>query len=361
MKRTVTVDLGERSYPIHIASASLDRIGELCGELGLGGSALIVSDGNVDPLYGQRCKKALLAAGITVSRAVVPAGETSKCLEQLEGLYDRAVSSGLDRRSFVVALGGGVVGDLAGFLAASYLRGISYVQVPTTIVAMTDSAVGGKTGINLPQGKNLVGSFWQPAAVLVDLDTLETLPRREFVSGLAEVIKYGVIWDADLFDLLEREREPVLARDPALLAELVGRSCEIKADVVRQDEREGGLRAILNYGHTLGHAIEKVASYGEYLHGEAISVGMVYAARLSGVLTGLADADADRIAAMLAAYGLPTGAPECEWPALREAIRVDKKSVGSVPRFVLAECIGAVRFGCEVGEDLLETTWSGMA
>lgn len=360
MRRMVDVPLGDRSYSIHIGSEVLGEVGRVCRERGLGGPALIVSDSHVDPLYGRRCRESLAEAGVPAARAVVPAGEGSKCLEQLGGLYVRAAESGLDRRSFVVALGGGVVGDLAGFLAASYLRGIACVQVPTSLLAMVDSAVGGKTGINLPQGKNLVGSFWQPVAVLADLRTLDTLPPREYVSGLAEVVKYGVIRDPGLFERLEREHAAVLAREDGLLAELVGRCCEIKAEVVGQDERECGLRAILNFGHTLGHAVEKAAGYGRYLHGEAVAVGLVFAARLSTRVAALAEADRDRIVRLLTSLGLPVRAPACLWEVLRQAMAVDKKSVDAAPRFVLAPRIGEVRFGCEVDEAALAAAWAEM-
>ncbi len=361
MSTEVNVELGERSYPIQIRPGILGEVGSYCRGLGLSGSCLVVTDSNVDEHYGNHCVDMLARAGLNVSKTVIPAGEKSKSLACLSSLYDAAIEQGLDRRSFVVALGGGVVGDLAGYLAASFLRGLSFVQVPTTIVAMVDSAVGGKTGINLPQGKNLVGSFWQPSAVLVDLETLATLPDREFRSGLAEVVKYGVIWDSDLFTLLEQKSEALLERDPELLRRIVARSCEIKADVVRQDEREGGLRAILNFGHTVGHAIEKVATYGTYLHGEAISVGMVYAAKLSETTRGFGSVDVARLTVLLHRLGLPIAASDCEWPALREAIGVDKKTVGKKPHFVLADRIGSAEFGCELEETQLESIWHGLS
>ena len=345
---------------IRIQPGLLADVGRVCNERGLTSTALVVSDDNVDLLYGDACVESLRASGIRAKQATIPAGEPSKSLKHLSGLYDRAVEAGLSRKSFVVALGGGVVGDLAGYLAASYMRGIAYVQVPTTVVAMVDSAVGGKTGINLPQGKNLVGSFWQPSAVCTDLALLESLPQREYVSGLAEVIKYGVIWDAELFEFLEQRRDELQDREPSLIGRIVARSCEIKAEVVRRDEREGGLRAILNYGHTLGHAIEKVAAYGTYLHGEAISVGMVYAARLSMLQAGLSSSDSNRIEAMLEAYGLPTRAAECAWADLRLAMSVDKKAADQLPRFVLADRIGRVAFGCEMKEAELESIWSSL-
>jgi len=361
MSRDVSVDLGERAYTIHIGLSLLSEAGSICSDLGLSGKCLVVSDTNVEERYGDILCRALNSAGLDSRLVAVPAGESSKSHEQLLALYHAALNHGLDRSSYVFALGGGVVGDLAGYLAATYLRGVRYIQIPTTIVSMVDSAVGGKTGINMPEGKNLIGAFWQPHAVLADLETLASLPDREYRSGLAEVVKYGVIADAEFFDRLETQAGDVLARDPGLLEELVARSCEIKADVVREDEREGGLRAILNFGHTAGHAIEKVASYGTFLHGEAISVGMIFAAEVSAQSVGLPRESVDRIRELLKSFGLPGTAPACAWGALRETMRVDKKSVASNPRFVLAESIGAVRFGCEVDDCLLEEIWNGLS
>ncbi len=356
----MTVDLGDRTYLIHIGSSLLADAGEICVGLGLAGKCLVVSDTAVAGAHADEVCTRLSAAGSDPRLASVPSGENSKRHEQLLSLYDQAVDHGLERSSFVVALGGGVVGDLAGYLAATYLRGIRYVQIPTTIVSMVDSAVGGKTGINMPEGKNLIGAFWQPHAVIADLGTLDTLPAREFRSGLAEVVKYGVIADAAFFERLESEAEAVLGREKVLLEEVIARSCEIKADVVRQDEREGGLRAILNFGHTVGHAIEKVARYGTFLHGEAISVGMIFAAEVSARCGALPMASVDRLRNLLSIFGLPSSAPSCEWPALRATIRVDKKNVDANPRFVLADSIGHVRFGCEVEESVLEEVWNGL-
>lgn len=360
MLQHVEVDLGARSYPIRIGRGWLSDLGRFLRERDLTGACLLVSDTNVDRHYGEACAEAIRSAGYSVGKAVVPAGEESKSGEMLFRLYRAAIDAGLDRRSFVVALGGGVVGDLAGFLAATFLRGIPYVQVPTSVVAMVDSAVGGKTGINLESGKNLVGSFHQPAGVAVDLDLLDTLPEREYRSGLAEVIKYGVIRDAAFFARLEAETPALLAREPGLLADVVARSCAIKAEVVQADETEGGLRAILNFGHTLGHAVEKVSGYGRYLHGEAIGIGMHYAARVSVLEAGLPAEEADRIRALCVAVGLPVSALDLEWEALRSAMAVDKKAVGRMPRFVLADSIGAVRFGCEVAESRLKEVWHGL-
>jgi 3-dehydroquinate synthase len=285
----------------------------------------------------------------------VPAGEKSKRIAVVEQCYDKLAAHRLERKSFIVALGGGVVGDLAGFVAATYLRGIPFVQVPTTLLAQVDSSVGGKTGVNLKAGKNLVGSFYQPRLVLCDLDTLKTLPKREYVSGLAEVIKYGVIYDAVLFAQLERNLPKLLHRDVAILTAVVARCCEIKADVVGHDETESGLRAILNFGHTVGHAIENSSGYGKFLHGEAISIGQVAAAKLSEKVLGLPSGDVARIENLFTNAGLPVRIKlnAGQRKKLFTAMRLDKKVSGGEVKFVLAGKIGRVKYGCEVPADLI--------
>ncbi len=358
MKRDITVDLGDRSYPIHIGSGILDDLGAQCTAQGLAGHCLVASDENVAPLYADRVLQALENAGFTPALEVLPAGETTKSQAQLLNLYSKAAAHGLDRKCFMVALGGGVIGDLTGFAAASWLRGIPFVQVPTSLLAMVDSSVGGKTGINIPEGKNLVGAFHQPELVLADTAVLSTLPMREYCAGLAEVVKHGVIWDAELFAQLEAA--DLAEIDPDALSPVIARNCEIKAEVVQADEREGGLRGILNFGHTLAHAIENVAGYGRYLHGEAVAIGMVYAARLSTKLKGLSVDESARIEKMLASLELPVGAPGLAWKELRAAMAVDKKTVGGLPKFVLADRIGHVEFGCEVPEELMEEVWHGI-
>jgi len=277
-------------------------------------------------------------------------------------IYDAALVAGLERSSFIVALGGGVIGDLAGYAAATYLRGIDLVQVPTTLLAMVDSAVGGKTGVNLPKGKNLIGAFHQPSLVCMDTDTLASLPAREFRAGLAEVVKYGVISDPRLFDVLESFDSPDdLQQDAQTIAHLVRRSCEIKADVVGLDEREGGLRAILNFGHTIGHAIEQATGYTAYLHGEAVSLGMIFAARLSEVLCGFAAEDTERLIRLLQRLDLPVVFPSNTWEDIRVAMGRDKKKVGGEVRFVLAERLGSMQYGVAVPEERLHTLWEKCA
>lgn len=361
--KTVPVDLGVRSYDICIGH---DILSDLARTVPRGSTqALIVTDSNVGPHYAESCRAALTAAGMAATVHTVNAGEASKNLVVLGGIYSAAVAAHLDRKSLVVAVGGGVVGDMAGYAAATYLRGVRFMQVPTSLLAMVDSSVGGKTAINLPEGKNLVGAFYQPEQVLADLATLETLPEREYRSGLAEVVKYGVIRDADLFDTLEHRAEEVMARDPALLTAIVARSCEIKAAVVHEDEREGGVRAILNYGHTLGHAVENAVGYGELLHGEAVSIGMVYAAQLSARLLGAPAETARRQVALLARYGLPVRREQIPgslgWDALRGVMSADKKSVSGMPRFVLSPALGRASFGHDVPEAVLQECFDAMA
>jgi 3-dehydroquinate synthase len=357
MATTVHVKLGERSYPIAIGRR-LPGLASMENTQGL--RALIVSDSNVDALHGTVCQQRLEARGIECRRVVVPAGESTKSLHWVEFLYSKAAEAGLDRASLVVALGGGMVGDLAGFVAATYLRGVRFAQMPTTLLAMVDSSVGGKTGVNLSQGKNLVGAFYQPVGVDADLDWLQTLPQREYVSGLAEVVKYGVIWDATLFGFLEKHPNELLERDPDFLERVVARCCEIKAEVVSIDEREIGPRAILNFGHTLGHALEKVDGYGAWLHGEALAIGMCYAAQLSVAVEGFPADEADRLRHLLRKLQLPVGRrdnPLPEWAALRQAMSLDKKTLQNRPRFVLAKKLGSVLTGCEVDDETLTEIW----
>jgi 3-dehydroquinate synthase len=310
---------------------------------------------NVAPLYAKPAQQALQQAGFDPTLITVPAGETAKSLKTVQACYDQLAAQRLERKSFIVALGGGVVGDLAGFVAATYLRGIAFVQVPTTLLAQVDSSVGGKVGVNLRAGKNLVGAFYQPRLVLCDLDALATLPQREYRAGLAEVIKYGIIYDAALFRRLERSLPDLLNKEPKTLAAVVARCCEIKAEVVRQDETEGGVRAILNFGHTIGHALEAISHYGKYLHGEAISIGQVAAAELSARTLGLAPGDVERITDLLRRAGLPTGLKL--GPAQQEkvftAMQLDKKVSGGEVKFVLARRIGQSEFGQKVPAALL--------
>jgi 3-dehydroquinate synthase len=342
--RTVTVPLGERSYSILIGPGLLATLGAQCASLGLGKRCAVVSDAHVASKYGKSSLASLRNAGFEPVLIRIPAGETAKRVRIVERCYEELASHRLERNSFVVALGGGVVGDLAGFLAATYLRGIAFVQVPTTLLAQVDSSVGGKVGVNLAAGKNLVGAFHQPRLVLSDVATLKTLPRRELRAGVAEVIKYGIIYDEHLFARLEQDLPRLLKLDAEVVNEIVARCCEIKAEVVAQDERESGLRSILNFGHTIGHALETISRYGKYLHGEAIAIGQVAAADISRRQLGLAATDAARVKAVFTAAGLPTRVrlAKPQFARLLEAMRLDKKVRGGEIRFVLAKKIGEV-------------------
>lgn len=352
--RTVNVSLGERSYSILIGSGLLSRLGEECAKADLGRRCAIITDRRVGPKYAKAAAESLRRSGFEPVVIGIAPGESSKNFKTVHSCCEQLAKHRLERKSFLVALGGGVVGDLAGFVAAIHLRGIRFVQVPTTLLAQVDSSVGGKVGVNLKTGKNLVGAFHQPKLVLCDLDTLRTLPKREFRAGLAEVIKYGIIYDHSLFEKLERELPDILSLK-ADLAEIIARCCEIKADVVRQDETEAGLRQILNFGHTIGHAIEAVSGYGKYLHGEAISIGQVAAARLSQYVLDCPPAEVERVRKVFTRAGLPVSI-KVNRPRLQKLLRamqLDKKVSGGELRFVLMERIGKVRWGQKVPPEMI--------
>ena len=347
--RMVMVD-GNRPYPIHIGADLLEDGALLAASL-RGGHALIVSDANVAPLYAPRVEAALQATrpDLLLARFVMPAGEDHKTLASFSEVLDALVALGATRDASVIALGGGVVGDLAGFAAACWMRGIDVLQLPTTLLAMVDSSVGGKTAVDLPAGKNLVGAFHPPRAVIADTRALRTLPDRELRAGLAEVVKYGAVFDAGFLEWLEKNADALLARDDAALAEAITRSCAYKAAVVARDPFEHGERALLNFGHTFGHAIEAEQGYAgsgrdSLNHGEAVAVGMVLAARLASTL-GLAPiGDAERLRVLLQRFGLPTGLPVGLQPtALLARMRLDKKAGAQGLRFVLWDGAGAAR------------------
>lgn len=353
--RVVNVPLGNRSYRILIGPGLLPGLGGECRKLGLGERCAIVTDERIPARSVKAAGSSLRASGFKPITIKFPSGEKTKRLKNIEHCHDQLAAHRLERKSFIVALGGGVIGDLAGFAAASYLRGIDFVQVPTTLLAQVDSSVGGKTGVNLKAGKNLVGAFHQPRLVLCDLDALKTLPRRELRAGMAEVIKYGIIHDARLFQRLEREMPDLLKLDADKMAAIVARCCQIKADVVEQDEKEGGLRAILNFGHTIGHAIEAISGYGEYLHGEAISIGQIAAAKISSEIHGLPAVAVKRIHDLFAAAKLPTSIElnARQRARLMNAMQLDKKVSGGEVKFVLASKIGHVDFGKSVPADVI--------
>jgi 3-dehydroquinate synthase len=348
------VELGERSYPILIGPELLGQDGRLADSIS-GSHAAIVTNTIVGPLYLERVVGSLRAAGKTVTEIVLPDGEEEKNWENLNRIYDALLRDKCDRKTTIVALGGGVIGDMAGFAAATYMRGVPFIQVPTTLLSQVDSSVGGKTGINHPLGKNMIGAFYQPRAVFADTVTLNTLPARELSAGLAEVIKHGAIIDAQFFDWIEQNIGRLMERDPAALAYAIQRSCEIKADVVRKDEREGGLRAILNFGHTFGHAIESGMGYGEWLHGEAVGCGMVMAAELSLRLGYIDAATRERVAALVKAAGLPVIAPDLGNERWLELMQVDKKNEGGQIRFILLKPLGAPLISTVPQDTLLAT------
>lgn len=359
--KRLRVEMGRRSYDIRIGVEV--EFGEAVRSLA-GRKALVVTDTNVAPLYGQKIDDLLRASGINASRIVLNAGEESKSMRNMELIYDAALDAGLDRKSAIFALGGGMVGDIAGFAAATYMRGIGYVQVPTTLLAMVDSSVGGKTAVNLESGKNLVGSFHQPLEVDAGLSALSTLSDREYSAGMAEVIKYGVIWDAAFLSRLEQGIDAIMERDLDVMAEVIARCCDIKSEVVAVDERESGVRGILNFGHTLGHSIENTGGYGNYLHGEAVALGMVYALRLSVLAKNLPAEEEARVCRLIQAAGLTADfselAKNVTWQDLRELMDRDKKTEAGIPRFVLAERMGGVCFGCELEDSVLEGAFNAL-
>jgi 3-dehydroquinate synthase len=342
----VRVELAERSYDIVIKDGLLPGIGRRLKALGLSGGgrrgkAAIVTNPQVNRLYGRVVAAGIRDAGFEAVVLTVPDGEAHKGLKEASSLYDRLIAGGMERGSPIIALGGGVIGDLAGFVAATYLRGVPYIQAPTTLLAQVDSSVGGKTAVNHPLGKNLIGAFYQPRAVFIDPLVLKTLKPREMRAGLAEVVKYGVIRDPGFFAFLEANSASLNAPGAAL-RKAIERSCAVKAEVVSSDEREGGLRAILNFGHTFGHAIESVAGYGTFRHGEAVSMGMVMASRFSAWLGLCPGETAERVAGLLLRTGLPVEAPRMPADALLRSMQLDKKVKGARLRFVLVEKIGGV-------------------
>ena len=336
---TVNVELGERAYPIHIGADLIGQTALFAPHIA-GNSVTIVTNTTVDPLYGDTLRASLAPLGKQVSTVVLPDGEAHKNLETLNLIFDALLGSRADRKTTLIALGGGVIGDMTGFAAACYMRGVPFIQVPTTLLSQVDSSVGGKTGINHPLGKNMIGAFYQPQAVIADIGSLRTLPERELAAGLAEIIKTAAIADGTFFEWLEQNIEALNRRDPAALVHAVQRSCEVKASVVAADEREGGLRAILNFGHTFGHAIEAGLGYGEWLHGEAVGCGMVMAADLSVRLGHLDEAVRQRLVSVIRAAKLPTRAPALGDSRYIELMKVDKKTEAGTIKFILLKKLG---------------------
>jgi 3-dehydroquinate synthase len=348
----IEVALDKRSYPIVIGRNLLDGHFDLTDYI-KGSDCLVVSNDMVAPLYLERLLPAL--QGRQVAQFSVADGEAYKTMATVQRIIDALVRTGANRDTTVIALGGGVVGDITGFAAACYLRGVDFIQVPTTLLAQVDSSVGGKTGVNHEQGKNLIGAFHQPKAVLIDTDTLNTLPQRELHAGLAEVIKYGAICDPAFFDWLEANMTALLQRDADALAFAIRRSCELKAEIVAEDEREQGRRAILNFGHTFGHAIERCQGYGEWLHGEAVAAGMIMAAKLSGIDA----AEVERLRSLIVAAGLPAEPPSLPAARWHEAMGMDKKVLGKKLRFVLLQALGSAHTTSDYDNERLQTLIGG--
>lgn len=338
--REVYVDLGERSYPVCLGESTLKSVGEAIVERTKVKRAVLITVPTVNSRYAPTVMRSLRSAGVTASRIEVPDGDATKNLRQVAKLYDRLLDLGADRHTVIVSLGGGMVGDLAGFVASSYLRGLPFVQIPTTVLSMVDASIGGKVGVNLKQGKNLVGAFYQPSLVWIDTETLRSLPARERAAGVAEIIKAAAIWDKDFFARLEVDVERLLALDTDVLLPVLERACSIKAEVVRRDERESGLRMLLNFGHTLAHAIETLKRYRGILHGEAVAIGMVFAARRSEDLGFATPGVTARLQALIERAGLPTKIPNFPHKAYLDALSVDKKKQDATIRFVALREIG---------------------
>ena len=354
---TISVNLPANSYDILISSGSLTQLGEEMKKLNLGKKVLLVSNPEIFEHYGQTCIKSLEDAGFETYTHLIPAGEKYKNLQSIAQVYDAALEHHLERSSTLVALGGGVIGDMTGFAAATWLRGVNFVQVPTSLLAMVDASIGGKTGVNHPQGKNLIGAFYQPKLVLIDPDVLKTLPVREFRAGMAEVIKYGIIWDRDLFTKLEQAEniDRFASINPELLQTILVRSAQAKAEVVSQDEKEAGLRAILNYGHTIGHAVESLTNYQQFVHGEAVAIGMIAAGKIANLMGLWTEEETNRQNKLITRTKLPTKIPtELDINAIIETLKSDKKVKAGKVRFILPTKIGKVTITDKVTDEMIE-------
>jgi 3-dehydroquinate synthase len=355
MMQTLNVALGDRAYPIHIGSGLLSQPTLILPHLKRKQVA-IVTNSTVAPLYLEKIAKPLKDNGVGIVEIVLPDGEAYKNSDTLNLIYDALLKNRCERSTTLIALGGGVIGDLTGYAAATYLRGVPFIQIPTTLLSQVDSSVGGKTGINHPLGKNMIGAFYQPKVVLADIDTLQTLPKRELSAGVAEVIKYGLIRDADFFDWLETNIAKLMNLDEAVISYAIYRSCQNKADVVAVDEHETGERALLNLGHTFGHAIENAMGYGVWLHGEAVAAGTMLAAELSQRMGWLNDADVKRIHALLTASSLPLRAPNLGLERYLDLMQSDKKVADGKIRLVLQQGIGKAVITSDYDADKLKLT-----
>jgi 3-dehydroquinate synthase len=351
--KKIRIDLGERSYDILVGKGILSQVGDLLSNLVKSQSAIIVTHPSINKLYGNTIRTSLQGKGIKVLTFEVPEGESCKSIQQAKILYDRLIENHCGRETPLIALGGGVVGDLTGFVAATFLRGVPYIQIPTTLLSQVDSSVGGKTAVNHERGKNLIGAFYQPKMVLIDLDTLKSLPQDEFRAGLAEIIKYGIIEDAGLFAFLEQNVEKILQQDGECLLHIIETSCSIKAKVVEKDEKESRYRMVLNYGHTIGHAIEVLTSYTRFKHGEAVAIGMIYAAKLSCVMGQCSEDVVKRIYSLIEKFGFDTGLPDFTPRQYIESMYLDKKAVDKNVRFIIVEKLGSVNIIDSVPEEYL--------
>ena len=339
---TVTVKLGSRSYRILIHNGILSRSGSLAADLAVAKTAVIITNTTVAPLYLQTVRRSFEQSSFSVHDIILPDGEQYKQLSTLDSIYRKLLEIGLDRSSALIALGGGVVGDITGFAASTFLRGVPFIQIPTTLLSQVDSSVGGKTGINLEGGKNMAGTFYQPSIVIIDPDVLQTLDRQEFRSGMAEVIKYGIISDRDFFSFLHQHMQEALHLEPAALVRILQTCCCIKADITSADEREHGIRSFLNFGHTLGHAVETLTQYRSYSHGQAVAIGMAAAARISHDRGFCSREDAETVLSLLKQAGLPTDIPDRPADEYVDVMKKDKKHTGSLIRMVLMKNIGEV-------------------
>ena len=347
----ISIDLDDRSYEILIGSGIRTRVGEFLKTILQPSRIIIITHPFMKKLYGKDVVESFIAQGWKTDTIEVPEGESSKNLIQAERLYDRLLEFNCDRKSVLVALGGGVIGDLVGFIAATYQRGVSFVQIPTTLLSQVDSSVGGKTAVNHPKGKNMIGAFYQPRLVVADLETLETLPDKEFRAGLAEVVKYGIISDAGLFKFLETKSAEILNLNHDVLAHIVKTSCKIKAEVVEKDERESHYRMILNFGHTIGHAIEALTGYSRFIHGEAVAIGIVRAAELSLSMGKCSEDVPKRIRELLNNLGLPVRMPDLESSAVIKSLYHDKKTMDRKIKFILVKGIGSIEIADQIPEE----------
>lgn len=352
----VNVELKDRSYSIYIGRDLLKEVGDRIKKIIPNRKAVVITNPNINGLYGNILKGSLKDAGFDAYFADIPDGEKYKTLHTAVRIYDRLIDIKMERQSPLIALGGGVIGDITGFVAATYLRGVPYIQVPTTLLAQVDSSIGGKTAVNHPKGKNLIGAFYQPKAVYIDITTLKTLPKEEILCGVAEIIKYGIIKDGKFFDFLESNIERLIDLNEDVLIYSIKISCEIKADIVSKDEKESGLRAILNFGHTIGHAVESLTGYKKYRHGEAVAIGMVYAARLS-LESGLCSGeDYKRVVNLIKKAGLPAAIPDLSPDSIINSLYLDKKVRGEKIRFVLMEAIGSAEVYRDISHEMIRGT-----